>query len=258
MDPKANLDDRYSRQVLFWAIGEDGQRKLARGSVIVIGCGALGSMMANNVVRSGIGRVVLVDRDYVELSNLPRQNLFDEADAKNHVPKALASERHLRAINSEIQLEAKVVDVTPGNVEALISDVDVILDGTDNMETRFLLNDAAVKRGKPWIYGAVAGSSGMTMNILPGKTACLTCIFEDLPPPGTVPTANTDGVLNSLVAIIASLQTTEAMKILLGGDDLRQGLLYMDIWEGFFKTINAERRADCVTCGRREFPFLSL
>ncbi|NOZ24380.1 MAG: thiazole biosynthesis adenylyltransferase ThiF [Planctomycetes bacterium] len=256
MDPGANLDDRYSRQILFRAIGEEGQRKLSEGSVIVIGCGALGSMIANNVVRSGVGRVVLVDRDRVELSNIPRQNLFDEEDARSHVPKAFAAEKRLREINSETDLRAEVVDVRPDNIEGLIADVDVILDGTDNMETRFLINDVAVKRGKPWIYGAVAGSSGMTMNVVPGATPCLTCLFEEIPPPGTVPTANTDGVLNSVTAIVASLQTTEAMKHLLGGLDLRKGLLYIDVWDGYFKTIHAERREDCTACGKRDFRFL--
>jgi len=253
----ANPDDRYSRQRLFEKIGEEGQRKLAAGRIVVVGCGALGSMIANNIVRAGVGHVLLVDRDVVELSNLPRQQLFDESHAANRVPKAVAARDRLHEINSEMELRAEVIDVTPANIEALVDGVDLILDGTDNMETRFLINDVSVKHGVPWIYGGAVGASGMTMTVLPGDTACLTCVLEECPPPGTVATADTDGVLNSLTAVVASLQTTEAMKILMGGEQIRREILYIDVWEGTFRSIHAERRDDCLTCARHEYTFLN-
>lgn len=256
MAPSSPPDERYSRQVLFAGIGEAGQRKLAQSGVVIIGCGALGSMMANNVVRAGIGRVTVVDRDFVELSNLHRQNLFDESDAERRLPKAVAAVEHLRRINSQVALRAEVADVTPRTVEALIADADLILDGTDNMETRFLINDAAVKHGKPWVYGGAVAASGMTMNILPGDTACLTCVLEEPPAPGVLTTCDTEGVLNSLTAVVASLQTTEAMKVLLGAPEVRRDLLYVDVWEGTFRTVRVDRRPDCPTCGKRDFRFL--
>jgi len=250
------LEERYSRQVLF--LGVEGQRRLQMARVAIVGCGATGSAVASLLARSGVGTLRLIDRDYVEASNLQRQALFDEADAAESIPKALAAARKIAAFNSQIVVEPLVSDLTPANIQALLGGMQLILDGTDNFETRYLVNDYAVKRSVPWIYAGVVGSYGITMNILPGQTACLACIFPD-PPRGTFETCETAGILNSAVNLVASIQATEALKLLVGAEDrLRQTLLSFDIWKNEQAEVTASRpRAGCRACGERNFTYLA-
>src|SRR3972149_3516144 len=208
--------DRYIRQIRFQPLGEEGQRRLAASRALICGCGALGSVIANTLVRAGVGKVRIVDRDFVELSNLARQALFDEADAVAGLPKAVAAAEKLRGVKSGGGIEPVVADVNHENIERLCDGVDVILDGTDNFETRFLLNDAAVKLGLPWIYGGCVGAEGQTMTILPGETPCLRCLMEKCPVPGSTPTCDTAGILGPIVGVIASIEAMEAIKILSG------------------------------------------
>jgi molybdopterin/thiamine biosynthesis adenylyltransferase len=253
-----NWEERYSRQVLFAGIGAEGQRRLAAARVVVVGCGATGSAAAALLARAGVGTLRILDRDYVEASNLQRQSLFDEADATESLPKAIAATRKIAAFNSQIVVEPEVADLTPANIEHLLAGAQLILDGTDNFETRYLINDYAVKSGMPWIYGAAVGSYGVTMNILPGETACLTCLFPE-PPRGTVETCDTAGILNSVAHFVASVQATEALKLLVGAKDkLRRTLLSWDAWSNARSEVSAERpRPDCRTCGAHEFPHLA-
>ena len=250
------LEERYSRQVLF--LGVEGQRRLQMARVAIVGCGATGSAVASLLARSGVGTLRLIDRDYVEASNLQRQALFDEADAAESIPKALAAARKIAAFNSQIVVEPLVSDLTPANIQALLGGMQLILDGTDNFETRYLVNDYAVKHSVPWIYAGVVGSYGITMNILPGQTACLACIFPD-PPRGTFETCETAGILNSAVNLVASIQATEALKLLVGAEDrLRQTLLSFDIWKNEQAEVTASRpRAGCRACGERNFTYLA-
>lgn len=253
------MKDRYSRQVLFPGIGAEGQTRLARSFVVIIGCGALGALQAETLARAGVGRLLLVDRDFVEDSNLQRQVIFEEADARGHLPKAIAAGRRISRVNSGIQVEPMVADVNFENIEEVIDGADVVMDGTDNFETRFLINDACVKTGTPWVYGAAVGSYGMTMTIVPEHSPCLRCVLEAVPDPGAGPTCDTAGVIMPITSIIASIQTTEALKLLAGrGDRLHHSLLRIDVWESEFKRLdltNFERR-DCPACVRREFEFL--
>jgi molybdopterin/thiamine biosynthesis adenylyltransferase len=251
-DPvKARTDDRYSRQVLFKEIGADGQRKLAQSLVVIVGCGATGSVLASLLARSGVGRLRILDRDYVERSNLQRQSLFDENDARESVPKAIAAARQIARFNSQIVVEPQVADLTPANVDSLLGGCDLILDGTDNFETRYLINDYAVKNSVPWIYAAAVGSYSVTMNILPGETACLACIFPE-PPRGAVETCETAGVLNSAVNLVSSIAATEALKLLTGATSkMRQTLLSWDVWSNERSELTATRtRAGCRACSR--------
>ena len=202
--------DRYSRQIRFSAIGEAGQRRLAASRALVCGCGALGSVLANTLARSGVGSLRIVDRDFVETSNLQRQVLFDEDDVAAHLPKAVAAANKLRRINSEIEIEPIVSDVDHTNLPGLLENVDVIVDGTDNFETRFLLNDASVKFGLPWVYGGCIGAGGQTMTVLPGETPCLRCLIQEPPPPGATETCDTAGILSPIINVIASIQAMEA------------------------------------------------
>ena len=252
------FEDRYSRQVLFPGIGAEGQAKLAQGRVTIVGCGANGACVSGLLARAGVGRLTIIDRDYVEPSNLQRQTLFDEADAAESLPKAVAAARKIAAFNSDVQVKPEVADLTPENAEALLGEADLILDATDNFETRYLINDYAVKQGCPWIYAAAVAAYGVTMNIIPGETACLTCMFP-APPEGTVETCDTAGILNSAVNLIGSIQVTEAIKFLVGAKDkLRRTLLSFDVWRNEQAEIAAARpRADCQACGRREFVHLS-
>ena len=224
---KEKLEQRYSRQILFRGIGAEGQPRLAAGRVAIVGCGATGSALAALLARAGVGTLRIIDRDYVEVSNLQRQSLFDENDAAESLPKAIAAARRISAFNSEIAVEARVEDVVPANIEALLEGMDVLLDGTDNFETRYLLNDYAVKRSLPWVYTAAVGSYGVTLNVLPGKTACLACIFPDAPQ-GMVETCETSGILGTAVNLVASVAATEAMKMLLG--DAALGHLRETLW----------------------------
>lgn len=259
---------RYHRQTLLREIGESGQRRLAASHAMVIGCGALGTVSAEILVRAGVGCVTLVDRDVVELTNLQRQMLFDEADAREGLPKAEAARRRLGAINSELCVRARVTDFTSANAEKLIEQaaacpaLGVIVDGTDNFETRYLINDLAVKHGVPWVYGAAVGMSGMSMTIVPGVTPCLRCAFEEPPEAGSAAasaTCDTVGVFSPVTAIVGSVQAGEALKILAGrADAVAPGLLTIDGWSGAMRRVDlATARPDCPCCGRREFPFLS-
>lgn len=252
------LEERYSRQVLFPGIGRDGQRKLAAARVALVGCGATGSALASLLARAGVGSIRIVDRDYVEPSNLQRQSLFDESDAAQSLPKAVAAARKIAAFNSQIIVEPQVADLVPANVESLLEGMQLILDGTDNFETRYLLNDFAVKASLPWIYTAAVGSYGVTLNVLPGKTACLACLFPDLPH-GTLETCETAGILNSAVNLAASIAATEAFKVLVGADAwVRRTLLSFDVWSNQHAEVRAEDpRPGCRACGDREFLHLA-
>lgn len=246
--------ERYSRQVLFHGIGAEGQAKLAASRVAIVGCGATGSAIASLLGRAGVGAIRIIDRDYVEFSNLQRQTLFDEADAAESIPKAIAATQKLAAFNSRIVVEPRVADLTSENVEILLADVQLIMDGTDNFETRYLLNDFAVEASVPWIYAAAVGSNAACMNIIPGKTACLSCIFPD-PPRGVLETCETAGVLNSAVNIASSIAVAEAMKILVGAEDsLRGTLLSFDVWRNERAEVSITKpRPGCRTCGERDF-----
>jgi adenylyltransferase/sulfurtransferase len=251
-------DERYSRQMLFRGIGVEGQRRLAASRIAIAGCGATGSVLASLLARAGVGTIRIIDRDYVEPSNLQRQSLFDEADAAESLPKAIAAARKIAAFNSTIVIEPHVADLTPANIEVLLGDAQLILDGTDNFETRYLINDFAVKSSVPWIYTAAVGSYGVTLNVLPGKTACLSCIFAD-PPQGMFETCETAGILNSAVNLAASIAATEAVKLLVGADDkLRRTLLSFDVWRNERAEVAADQpRAGCRTCAEHEFPHLA-
>jgi molybdopterin/thiamine biosynthesis adenylyltransferase len=251
-------DERYSRQVLFPGVGAEGQRKLTASRITIVGCGATGSVLASLLARAGVGTIRIIDRDYVEPSNLQRQSLFDEADAAESLPKAIAAGRKIAAFNSDIVVEPHVADLTPTNIEALFDGVQLILDGTDNFETRYLINDFAVKNSLPWIYTAAVGSYGVTLNVLPGKTACLACIFSN-PPQGTFETCETAGILNSAVNLVASIAATEAVKLLVGADDwLRHTLLSFDVWRNERAEVAADKpRLDCRVCREHEFPHLA-
>src|SRR5277367_187937 len=252
--------EKHSRQILFAAIGEEGQEKLLASSAVLAGCGALGTVVANLLVRAGVGRLRIIDRDFVEPSNLQRQTLFEESDAREVLPKATAAERRLRAINSGVQVEGIVADITPGNASDLLAGFPLILDGTDNFETRLLLNDASISLGIPWIYAAAVGSYGVTMTILPGETACLACLLEGdekSAAMGAEATCDTAGVLNAAVGVIASVEAAEATKILAGKPEALHGrLVSTDVWSGRFQSIRVARQLDCRACVRREFIYL--
>jgi molybdopterin-synthase adenylyltransferase len=257
---KEKFEERYSRQILFRGIGVEGQRKLAAGRVVIVGCGATGSAVASVLARAGVGTLRIIDRDYVEASNLQRQSLFDEQDASESLPKAIAAARKIAAFNSASVVEARVEDVVPANINALLEGMDVIIDGTDNFETRYLLNDFAVKCSLPWIYAAAVGSYGVTLNVLPGKTACLACIFPDTPR-GMVETCETSGILNTAVNLVASIAATEALKLLVGGaaaERLRKTLWSYDVWTNEQAEIAAASpRTGCRVCGERDFVHLA-
>jgi adenylyltransferase/sulfurtransferase len=252
------LHEKYSRQILFAGMGEEGQARLSQASAVIIGCGAIGAASANLLVRAGLGRLCIVDRDFVEPSNLQRQTLFDEADAREALPKAVAAERKLRSINSSVSVAGTVADLTPKTAEKLLDGFDLILDGTDNFETRFVVNDFAVKHGKPWIYAAAVASYGATLTIRPGITACLACLLESGGAgQGLDETCDTIGVLGSIVNLIASLEAAEAMKLLAGREEALHGrLLSCDVWSGRFQSIHVARNPDCRACARREFTYL--
>jgi adenylyltransferase/sulfurtransferase len=253
--------DRYAPQMRFPGIGAEGQRRLLAGRALLCGCGALGSTIGNILARAGLGYLRIVDRDFLELSNLQRQMLFDENDLAAELPKAIAAANKLRAINSQITVEPHVADVTPANVEALCSGVDVILDGTDNFETRFLLNDAAVKLGLPWVYGGCLGAEGQTLTILPGQTPCLRCLIAEPPPPGSSPTCDTAGILGSIIGVVASIQANEAIKIITGNfAAVSRAWTIIDLWDNTVRQVDVSTlrdAADCPTCKQRKFPWLA-
>ncbi len=249
--------ERYVRQMVFPDMGEEGQHKLLTASVAIIGCGGLGSHIANNLVRAGVGRLKIADRDHVELNNLQRQILFYEQDAAQSLPKAVAAAQRLRDMNSQVQVEPLVTDVNAANVEDIIADVDLVLDGCDNLAARYLINDACVKHDIPWIYGGAVASYGMTMNIIPHQTPCLRCIFPEMPPPGGIPTCATAGILIPIVAIIAAIQCSEALKLLTGRGQLNEGLIHIDVWENSFEVFSVERlKETCPACAQGRYEFL--
>lgn len=259
-DVPAELD-RYSRQIRFQALGQDGQRKLLTSRVTICGCGALGTVLANHLARAGVGHIRVVDRDFIETHNLQRQILFDETDVAENLPKAEAAARKMQAINSQIEVEPVVTDIDHTNILDLVGDADLILDGTDNFETRYLINDAAVKLGKPWIFGGVIGSEGQTMTILPGETPCLRCVIETSPPPGMTPTCETAGVLGPAVAVVASFEAVEAIKLLAGKREaLNRELIMVDLWDWSFRRLRIDRLRDkvnCPCCKQHNFEYLA-
>jgi adenylyltransferase/sulfurtransferase len=254
------LDDRYSRQILFEGIGEEGQRLISQSKAVILGCGALGAVTAETLARAGVGHLTLVDRDFVEESNLQRQIIFEETDALDRLPKAIAAAKRLGRVNSDIEIEPVVADVNYENVEEIISGANVVIDGTDNFETRFLINDACLKTNTPWIYGAAVGSYGLTMTIVPGRSPCLRCVLEAMPEPGSGPTCDTAGVIMPIVTTIASIQAAEAMKLLTGHlDDLHRSLIRIDVWDFQFNRLDLtdlHEEDRCPACARGEFEFL--
>jgi len=260
MDPQSY--ERYSRQILFGEIGEAGQRRLLESSAVMVGCGALGTALANLLVRAGVGKLRIVDRDFVEPSNLQRQTLFEESDARESLPKAVAAERRLRAINSGVSVEGVVADLCPKNAEDLLGGFALILDGTDNFETRFLLNDAAIRLNVPWIYAAVVASYGVTLTVRPGQTACLACALESesangSQTTGTEDTCDTVGVLGAAAGVIASIEAAEAMKLLVGKSQEAGGrLVSFDVWTGKFQSVRVARNPECRACVRHDFRYL--
>lgn len=248
---------RYARQAVLRTIGRPGQETLAGSTVLIVGCGALGSAQAEFLARAGVGGLVLVDRDVLELHNLQRQFLFDEHDVRERLPKAEAAARRLQAINSEISIQSLVTDVTASNIEELVKPVDLVLDGTDNIETRYLVNDATVAAGKPWIYGGVIETHGTVMAVRPGYGPCFRCIFPDPPDPGRLPTCETQGVLNTAVAWVAALQSTEAIRLLTEDQSGEFRLHALDIWRGTVTSFEAKRNDECICCGKGRFEFLN-
>jgi molybdopterin/thiamine biosynthesis adenylyltransferase len=252
------MNERYSRQILFREIGRDGQEKLLASRVLILGCGALGASHAEMLSRAGVGTLRIVDRDFVEFTNLQRQTLFKEEDAAARIPKAAAAKKRIAEINSEVIVEEIVADVNNSNVEDLIKDVDLVIDGTDNFLIRYLINDACVKNKRTWIYGAAVSSYGTTMTVIPGETPCLRCIFEEMPDAGSSPTCDTAGVIMPIIASISAVQVTEAIKLLVADhDSLHRSLMQIDVWSNDWHRIKlAEPNPDCKCCGRHEYEFL--
>lgn len=252
------MNERYSRQILFREIGAEGQARLFNSRVLLVGSGALGASHAEMLARAGVGKIRLVDRDFVEFTNLQRQTLYSEADAKERLPKAVAAQKRLAEINSDIEIKAVVADVNRSNIENLINDCDLILDGTDNFQTRYLINDACVKHSKTWIYGAAVSGYGATMTVIPNKTPCLRCIFDEMPNAGSAPTCDRAGVIMPIISTISAIQVVEALKILTGNfDKLHRSLIQFDIWENDWRKIKLGLpNPDCETCEKRNFIFL--
>ncbi len=251
------MQSRYSRQEILKNIGEEGQKKLLESSVVIVGCGALGTVAANNLARAGVGKISIIDRDFVELNNLQRQMLFDEKDVGT--PKAIAAAEKISEINSEIEIFPVIKDLNYTNVEELLIGADLVIDGTDNIQTRMLVNDVCVKNGIPWIYTGAIGTSGMSMNIIPGK-ACIRCLYPGVPKAGSLPTCDTMGVLNTITVIMGSIETTEAIKILLGFYDKNKStnsnLIVYDTWNHSFDNILVKKNEKCECCGNENFEFL--
>ena len=250
------MHNRYIRQIIFPGVGAAGQEKISAAKVVVVGCGALGSSSANLLARAGVGHLVIADRDFVELSNLQRQVLFDEDDIARNLPKAVAAAEKLRRINSQIRIEPVVSDVNSENIESLVDGAQVVLDGTDNFETRYLINDACVKHGINWVYGGAIAGTGLTLTIRPGISACLRCLYRKAPRAGSLPTCDTAGVVAPIVQVVSAWQVAEAMKLLTGQGVLNQGLMHFDVWENRLEQFKLERLADCPTCVQHEFEYL--
>lgn len=254
------IDDRYARQALFRGLGTAGQERLAGAHAVVVGCGALGSHAADLLTRAGVGRLTLVDRDFVERTNLHRQTLFDEDDVAEGLPKAAAAARHLATINPLVTLEPRAVHLDAGNIEAVAAGAGVLVDGTDNFETRFLLNDWSLKRGVPWVYAACVGAYGLSMTIVPGLTPCLRCLVRTAPPPGTTETCDTAGIIAPIAALVASVQAAEALKILSGATEaVSRDLLAIDLWDNLTQRMRMERAAisaGCPACDAGTYEYL--
>ncbi len=252
------MNGRYSRQVLFPEIGRKGQEKLLGSRILLVGCGALGAAHAEMLARAGVGYLRIVDRDFVEYTNLQRQTLFKESDAAERLPKAVAAKARIAEINSEIEVQELVADVNNSNVESLIDGVDLVLDGTDNFQIRYLLNDACVKHDRTWVYGAAVSSYGTTMTIRPHVTPCLRCIFDEMPDAGSSPTCDTAGVIMPIIATVAASQVAEAMKFLVGDiDSLHSSLMQFDVWANDRQRIKlGGPNPDCKCCGQGDFEFL--
>jgi len=248
--------DRYSRQIRFEPIGERGQQAIRKASVCIIGCGALGSFQAESLARAGIGRLALIDRDYVDFSNLQRQWLYQEQDAQDEVPKAVAAARRIAMLNGDVQVTPVVSDVTPSNIEELTADFDLLLDGTDNFETRYLINDLSVKRGVPWIYGAAIGSYGVAMPIVPERGPCFRCIYPEAPT-GVLPTCDVNGIISPTTATVAAWQVSMALRLIVGWPGFSCRIQSFDIWAGTSRSIAAgERDPACPVCAKRDFRYL--
>lgn len=256
----ADKNERYSRQILFAPIGQKGQQQLMQSRAVLVGCGALGTISASLLVRAGVGSLRIIDRDFIETSNLQRQGLFEESDARESLPKAVAAERRLRAINSDVTVEGLVADLTSKNVVELLSGYSLILDGTDNFESRMLINDAAISLGIPWIYAAAVGSYGVTFNVRSPKTSCLACLLDTGDSPaslGAEETCDTAGILNGAASAIASIQATEAIKLLSGNTDaLSDRLISCDVWKNRFQSIHVAKNPSCRACVQRKFAYL--
>lgn len=252
------MDERYSRQILFRGIGREGQEKLLASRVLIVGCGALGASHAEMLSRAGVGKLRIVDRDFVEYTNLQRQTLFNEEDAEHRTPKAVAAKRRIAEINSGIEVEAIVADVNNSNIELLIDGCDLVIDGTDNFQVRYLLNDACIKHKKTWIYGAAVSSYGTTMTVIPGETPCLRCIFEEMPDAGSSPTCDTAGVIMPIISSISAIQVAEAIKILVGDTaSLHRSLVQIDVWQNDWRKIKlAAPNEDCICCSQNSYEFL--
>jgi molybdopterin/thiamine biosynthesis adenylyltransferase len=262
-DEAENASDRlarYARQWRFAPLGREGQERLSKSTVLIVGCGALGTVAANTLVRAGVGHVRIVDRDFLELNNLQRQVLFDENDLREGLPKAIAAQRKLQAINSDIVIEGIVGDLNHVTLPKWLDGVDVIVDGTDNFDTRFLINDAAFVHDIPWVYGGCLGSEGQTMTIIPGETACLRCLMPDVPPAGSTPTCDSAGVLGPAINVIASLQAAEAIKLLSGNRTaISRKLMVIDVWDSSLREIKLDglrENSSCPACNRTDFPWL--
>ena len=247
------MTNRYSRQILFPGIGKAGQKRLGNSSVVIIGCGGLGATIATSLVRAGVGRVRIIDRDIIRYHNLHRQVLYDEEDVGLRLPKAIAAERHLKRINSSVEVEGIVTEVNQTSIEGLVSGANVILDGTDNFEIRLLMNDVSLKQNIPWIYGGAVASLGMTMTIIPHQTACFRCRFPSADPKAIF-TSDTAGIIGPAPFVIGSLEAAEAMKILVGAEEVNRDLIFIDVWRGTFQRLRVNPRQDCPACqGRYEF-----
>jgi len=254
--------DRYVRQMRYAPIGEEGQRRIGAGRVLLCGCGALGSVLANTLARAGVGHLRIVDRDFLELNNLQRQVIYDEDDVAAGLPKAIAAANRLRRINSQIEIEPIVADVDHTNIGRLTDGIDVILDGTDNFETRFLLNDVALSRRIPWVFGGCIGAEGQTMTIVPGATACLRCLIPEAPAPGTTETCDTAGILGPIINVIASIQACEALKLLAGHPEaISRSLQVFELWDNHVRQVNLEplraAASTCPACSGIEYPWLT-
>jgi len=248
--------ERYVRQTVFSGLGIDGQKRLLRSKVLLVGCGALGSAIAVSLVRSGVGQITMVDQDFPELINLHRQFLYDEDNVQNKIPKAIVAAQKLGKANSQVKIIPVVTELSANNIEKLAKGADLILDGTDNMPARYVINDFCVKRKLPWIYGGIVGASGMMMVIKPGVTPCLRCLFQEPPKPGTIPTCAQVGVLNPAPMLIGALESIEAIKYLSGKGKNRAGLLHFDLWGEHLHVLKLNRNPECPACGRKKFEFL--